>query len=603
MKTYLPALVSLTLLLVLSSCRNTLPLPQANPEPVALSQHYPLTADAYLQKAQSASGEPHFSYTLLAVGRLLQDGSQARAKQILDSLDDDQLSNELNTQKYLLSAQIAEQAQQPNQTLEYLSHVRQIESLPELQRTHFHNLRARAYLENHQPLESIRERITLSQVLTQADSQNWNRDLIWKTLQHSDEDLLKTASHEQSEDELQAWLALAYSIKHNEDGEELTSELKDWQQQHPNHAGSVYIPQHLRLRDEDIPKNLALLLPLHGNLAKPGNAIRDGFMAAYFAAKQNGQNIRVKIYDSSRTKDIKSLYDQVTKAGANFVIGPLSKDNVTTLAKNNFQVPTLSLNYTNENLLSPNNLYQFGLSPQDEALQVAIKAFQDGKRNAVLIYPGDKWGANLAETFQTQWQHLGGSLIGSLAYQNKTNLNQEIRKLLQIDKSQARKKNLQNIVKESLQFIPRRRQDIDMIFLIAKPKIAQQIQPLLKFHYAGDVAVYANSLIYQYSPNGNKDIDGITFCDIPWLLDPEHVQQISKNMSALAKHKSSHFSRLYALGYDSLQIALKLNQLQHFPEIGMPGATGRLYLDPRGRIRRELIWAKVDNGKVQPVLM
>ena len=58
-----------------------------------------------------------------------------------------------------------------------------------------------------------------------------------------------------------------------------------------------------------------------------------------------------------------------------------------------------------------------------------------------------------------------------------------------------------------LQFDPRRRQDIDFVFLAADAKAGRLIKSQLKFHYSGDLPVYSTSSIYSRDGRSDSDLD------------------------------------------------------------------------------------------------
>ena len=180
------------------------------------------------------------------------------------------------------------------------------------------------------------------------------------------------------------------------------------------------------------PKHIALLLPLQGQLASTSQAIRNGFLAADHQAKQEGSSpLSVKTYDTSG-KNIVTVYQQALLEEADFVVGPLSKQELNTLAQTNVRVPTLALNTLDNNTLSNNTLlFQFGLSPKDEIKQVADKAWQEGRRAAIFITSKDDWGQNIQAAFQAYWQSLGGILVANMSFaRNEKNFFDPIRTLL-----------------------------------------------------------------------------------------------------------------------------------------------------------------------------
>ncbi len=321
-------------------------------------------------------------------------------------------------------------------------------------------------------------------------------------------------------------------------------------------------------------KKVALLLPLQGTLGNAGQAVRDGFITAY-NSDNSANKPKLMVIDAS-SGSIQDAYNKAIQADADIVVGPLLKNNVQTLIQADLiSVPTLTLNYLDNNTQTPSKLYQFGLSPLDEARQATALARQNGGQNAVIIAPHDNWGQMLAHAYQDEWQALGGNIVNKLYFSNASGeLNQQIRTLVNVNK-----------------------QKFDVILLAASPQMARQIKPLLKFYNAGSVPVYATSLIYTGTPQPafDNDLNGITFCDTPWTLTNDSVtnklrQQISLFWAANFKQNA----RLYALGIDAYHLIKNLPQLTNQQTIS--GATGNLFLNNQHRIVRQLTCAKFNNG-------
>ena len=236
---------------------------------------------------------------------------------------------------------------------------------------------------------------------------------------------------------------------------------------------------------------IVLLLPIHGELAATGTAIHNGFLAAYYYDKNQTTSLpAIQVIDSSQG-DIQTLYQQAVDQGASFVVGPLLKNNVATIANlTSLPVPTLALNTLNGLTATIPNFYQFGISPIDEALQIAQHAYAHGHRQALVIAPQNEWGQNISNAFIDQWQTLGGKVVGNLAFGAQQTLADDIRNLLKVTQSDQRANDLKKVLKDSIRFIPRHRDDADMIFLVALPAEARSIRPLLKFYYAGNLSLW-----------------------------------------------------------------------------------------------------------------
>lgn len=335
------------------------------------------------------------------------------------------------------------------------------------------------------------------------------------------------------------------------------------------------------------PKQVALLLPLQGTLAPQGAAIKDGFEAA---ARSNGNPFRYEILDSSQTP-ISTLYQNALSQGATLIIGPLEKPAVQSLASSNLAVPVLALN-TLGNGKRVENLYQFGLSPQDEAVQVANRAWNDGRRRALIIFPQGSWGTSIAQSFKNQWEGLGGQVLDNVAYTSQQSLDDAVKKLLDVQ---------WDTNKKPAGF---RRSDADMVFVVAYPSVARQILPLLKFYGAQSVIPYSISLAYGSvpAPNMDNDLNGLVFCDMPWVLGEGKQVQLNYNSTGGPWPETRNtYTRLYALGMDAYQLAAQMRLTRALPRFGYVGVTGQLYLDRDQTIRRRLQCAQIRNGQAEPL--
>src|SRR4051812_23070819 len=72
--------------------------------------------------------------------------------------------------------------------------------------------------------------------------------------------------------------------------------------------------------------HLALILPLTGRTAAASAQIRDGFMTAYYQMPSDARP-RLRVYDSS-VGTISDTVAQATAAGAEFIVGPLTREEV-----------------------------------------------------------------------------------------------------------------------------------------------------------------------------------------------------------------------------------------------------------------------------------
>lgn len=175
------------------------------------------------------------------------------------------------------------------------------------------------------------------------------------------------------------------------------------------------------------------------------------------------------------------------------------KEQIQTLADSGeLSVPVLALNHV-ENL-SKANLYQFGLSPIDDAEQLALKARRDGLQNAVLLTPETPQGQRIRHYLMSAWQAGGGSVLGVQSYDPKSrDFSAVVKALLAPSVNAAGEK-------QAL-----------AVFISAGPEQAREIAPQLRYSQSSELAVYAMPNIYSGRPNPAKDTElgKIAFCDLP----------------------------------------------------------------------------------------
>jgi outer membrane PBP1 activator LpoA protein len=347
------------------------------------------------------------------------------------------------------------------------------------------------------------------------------------------------------------------------------------------------------------PKKIALLVPMQGRLAEAGIAVSDGFFASYY---QSGNNNLPKVsrYDSSQ--DPAAAYQQAVNDGAELIIGPLDKDSVNTISQlPSLKVPLLSLNYPDQQPAQPlANFYQFGLAVEDEGRQAARQAMLNGHSRALIVSTPQEVSERSAQAFATEFQHLGGTITGKTNFASLDKFSENFSQVMLLNESKARANLLQQQLGTKLEFTPRRRADVSVIFIAVTPEQARQIKPTLVFQYANNIPVYATSSIYSGTIDAikNEDLNGVLFNTLPWVFDTANPV---KQAIAQTSKSAAVYGRLHALGADAFQLSSRLAQLKQAPHTKIDGATGTLQLMPDGRIEREQMWARFNQGLAEPL--
>jgi outer membrane PBP1 activator LpoA protein len=473
--------------------------------------------------------------------------------------------------------------------------------------------KAKAYELLHNPLSALKQRIALDKILEGSTARENNRK-IWEDLNQLDLNILKRQRLINSGG-LLSWLELAIIYQSTYFNSELFElQVNTWAQHYSDHPANSFLIQELLRSSQETgfrPNHIALILPLTGPYEPYSKAIREGFLGAWFLSKEYKPVINV--YDAN-SLNIIQVYQNAIEKGADFVVGPLEKEGVKALIDNgDFPVTVLALNQysptamTNVAALNNNessNIIQFGLVPEDEARQIAIKAYEQGLTKALVIAPEGDWGSRLFNSFRGEWENQNGRIVDFITYRNnEDDFSFPVKRLLNVTSSESRAKLLQQKLNKSVKSETRLRQDADMIFLVADPVDARQLVPQLQFHRAHDLPVYSTSYLYSgiQAPELDKDINGVLFTDIPWVIreDGSEIKRLlNQNWSA----NNSQFNRLFALGVDAYQIIPHLKRLSEQRTMSYAGQTGDLYLSENGHIQRYSNWAQFKEGipELQP---
>jgi outer membrane PBP1 activator LpoA protein len=352
-------------------------------------------------------------------------------------------------------------------------------------------------------------------------------------------------------------------------------------------------------RLENAP-HLALLLPLTGRTAAPAAQIRDGFMTAYYQLPA-ATRPRLRVYDTAVTS-IADTLAAATSAGAEFIVGPLTREEVVAAADlMTTRPPLLALNFLPTDRPTPEKFYQFALSPEDDARAVARYITSTGRRRGVVLTPEGDWGTRVAAAFDEELRAAGGYVLGQASFGTsaRNDFGPSIMQVLRTDDSTSRLQRIQGAIGQKLEFEPRRRPDIQFIFAPSQPAAARLLRPQLRYHLAGDIPTYTLGDAYEPHPTANQEIDGMMFPDMPWMLSVEaRPAEIREAARAAFGESPARRGRLFAFGHDALRIAAGL---QRGGTIDPNGLTGTLTLDAQGRIRRELDWVRIKSGVPTPL--
>ena len=373
------------------------------------------------------------------------------------------------------------------------------------------------------------------------------------------------------------WLALV----------NITQQHPIWQPQALNdlkefHSGAIY-NQHLidalqsRLQHPLKITHIAVMLPTSGPYAKLSQQIRNGILKNHL---QNQHKLRIDFYNSSQLDQIKSTYQQAINSGAEWVIGPLRKEAIATLAElkpNN----VIALNQVN-NITAQ----QFSFKSPTEAQQIEKQLCQQGHKRIGILSSTSKSDAKLAEQMAVAWnKHPQNQAILKTYSQKSPQLRKALGSVINEAQSDKRAANLKWLLGEKIYHQARTRQDLDAILLLGNTRRVAVFRPQFKF-FELQLPTYATSKITPAQLNQtkpNKDLRSVTFPTMPAAFSASDLQ-----------------TPLEAFGWDSLTLVLEQQKLA--PGLCLnSGKTGRLS-KTGNRFDHQFEWAQFNQqGYAQPL--
>ena len=316
------------------------------------------------------------------------------------------------------------------------------------------------------------------------------------------------------------------------------------------------------------PMKVALLLPLSGSLARAAEPVRDGFLTGYYGERRRRPEVR--FYDT--TAGASAAYARAAAEGNDFVVGPLSREEVDAVfADNAPPVPLLALNRGSR--MPPAGSASFSLSPEDEGITAAEYMLDSGARRVLIISGNDDAQRRSASALAEHLLQRGGQVAARIDYRPGAAV------VLPVDGT------------------------IDAVFLALKGSQARELAPRLNAAGLAGKPRVATSQIVSGTGKASEDVllDGIVYPTETWGV--RNVPGLPPQASAAARIDSAKGpgARLFAFGYDAWLLTAYLERLALSPNSDVAGATGRLSLDGFGNILRRPSWSRFIGGVAVPV--
>ena len=376
-------------------------------------------------------------------------------------------------------------------------------------------------------------------------------------------------------------------------------------------------------------QSIGILLPLKGKLAKYGMKSLQGIELAFdiFNVKAADTHINLVIEDSGDDAEqaINALHRLIFKHHVVAVIGPMLSKGIeqVSLRAQELGVPMLSL--ARRSGPTQDYVFQAGLTQQLQAYEIARYAIEKLKiHQFAVLYPKDKFGAEMTQSFWDTVEAMGGSVVGAETYNpGETDFRILVDKLSGLYLNEARQRELDQLTldRETNHITKRTRKteqffglkpivDYQAVFIPDEAKVAGQILPTFAYRDVEQVKFLGSSSWNSpdFSSRAQTSGDNAFFVD---AFSTVASTPLAKSFSDRYRATfSQEASSLEALAYDAGMILRKLlvrpgakpysraelrDQLKAVKDF--PGVTGTIsYKD--GAFSRDLRVLTLKNGQL-----
>jgi len=533
-------------------------------------------AQAYLNLAQQSGTPDH--YRLLAAETYRQEGTLDRAAPLLTQIRRERLQADEPVRFDLLRAELALDKHDAHSALQLTT--QPTLAVPPALQLRLLELRARALEASGDAWGAAHARVEMDSRLSGLDQTQNRKQLLEQLGKLGAAPLQQRAAAMQQGDIMLPWINEALS--------QLGVAVARPQPTLDQPVGTMLPGADANVREGfSMPTRLALLLPASGNAASASNAIREGFFAAYVdAARNHAPRANVRVYDSGgNAASALKAYQQAVDDGAKLIVGPLTRAEVAAVfGQAQLPVPLLALNHPDDKSLPSTGASEFGLLPETEGAQVADHMVERGLHNAYVLITDEDFAQRAASAFKAELEARGGHVAG-MATLEKGAVNYA---------SQIQGLNLAAAGGDT--------SGDTGVFISMRPQQARLLLPQLQLARV-TLPVFGTSHIYAGvdDAGANADLNGVEFCDAPWLFDAQPGLPRHDDIAAQLPSARGAAARLFAFGMDAWNLVPYIDWLRGHPGSYLPGASGQLTADQFGRIRRVLVWAKFVDGLARPL--
>lgn len=557
-----------------------------------MSQTTPETAQYYLQRAHDADPETRDQWLSYAALKLCNEAHLRLAKHIANQPLASPTTSENRALRAYARGKLAAYQQRRGMARRWIQQA--LPHLPPVFVAEAYSLKALLASQSHHPRQALQALSQAYQHLPTAAQADFVAQH-WQQLAASGVTMMDPLA-QHIPPTLMGWTQLAQLTQQALHTPNLWQPgLLAWQQRWPHHPAQNFLSP---LPPSAAIHNIGVMLPQHGLYGEQGNSILYGVMASLYQIKKQhpNQTFNIVVFDTSPDNN-DAMQAFVARPDIDAIIGPLRKERVQVVQSLHLQKPILAFNPPQDGNLS-GHLSFMDFTQNAEMADLGQHIHALGYQRPLILAQSTPLGDKLSHAFLAHWPtpldidthqcHLPLD-----AKQN----NSTIKQAMGIVESQQHADIVAKVLGQKLRTIPSHRPDIDAIVLAMNHKKAQQIIPLVRYYYGGNLPMFGASILQRHQPSRyqNQDLEHVRYLDyLPANASRQPDHKIPKWPKYLRNHPT-----FFRMGQDSLMLLRGLPILQALPLAQYRGQSGIYQMRSAHRLTRHRQWLTVHRGRPQ----
>jgi len=315
----------------------------------------------------------------------------------------------------------------------------------------------------------------------------------------------------------------------------------------------------------------------------------NGLMNNYFYYKKEANySPTLNIQDLSRKKNKQCGFVNYRKNYSLIFILDKSLENMPPDCKENLlSLKGLLVLFDSEININNPNLTKLEVKRLNDSKDLLKYARAQEDKNSIIIDDLETKDKNLLKKI---WKGLDGTTAKTTTAHKGIGDEDLLSNILLIEQSKVRGRKLSRAASTPIEYIPRSRQDIDLLILSVSIEKARRLKPALEYNFSESIKVY---LVPDWKSNTNytnleQDLEGSIIIDMPFKLN---------SLARSPKIEEENRNRLFATGYDAYELSILLSSSIKKSNFSFIGMTGKLSGESNRDISRKSLKVAVIDGE------